>query len=200
MPYPEPIERLIDEFSRMPGIGRRTAERLTFHVLRAPPEEAMALALAVRDVKKVVRNCGICCTVADSDPCSVCADESRDRSVILVVEQPRDLESYEASGYQGLYHVLGGAVSPVDGVEPKHLTLEKLKQRVLKEEIKEVILGVDPDFEGEGTALFVRDTLTKTGVKITRIARGIPAGTSIEYANASVLAEAVSGRREMEDS
>lgn len=198
MAYPEPIQRLIHELERMPGVGPRTAERLAFHVLRSAPEEARALALAIRDVKKAVKTCRTCCNITLEDPCAICADGRRDRGLVLVVERPHDLEAFEAAGYRGLYHVLGGAVSPVDGIEPEHLTIERLKARVTAGGIREVILGVDPDFEGDGTALFLGATLKGSGVKVTRIARGVPAGTSIEYQNAAVLAEAVSGRRETE--
>lgn len=200
MAYPDAIQQLIREFDRMPGIGARTAERLAFYVLRAPPEDALRLALAIRDVKKNVRTCSLCCSVAAADPCGICADPNRDRATILAVEHPHDLEAFEASGYRGVYHVLGGAVNPVEGVDVDHLTIDRLKQRVAEGGTREVILGMDPDFEGDGTALCVRAALKPLGVRVTRIARGVPAGSAIEYSNAAVLAEAVSGRREMEPS
>ncbi len=198
MAYPEPIQKLIQEFGKMPGVGVRTAERLAFHVLRCSPEDAFNLALAIRDVKKNVRTCSVCCNVSAADPCPVCADSGRDHALVLVVEQPHDLEKFEATGFRGVYHVLGGVVNPIEGIEPEHLTVERLKKRVAGGGIREVILGVDPDFEGDGTALFLRALLNKSAVKVTRIARGVPAGSSIEYTNASVLAEAMSGRQEME--
>ncbi len=197
MAYPQPIQRLIQEFCRFPGIGPRTAERLAFHVLRSPPEDALNLALAIRDVRKNVRSCAVCCNVSIDDPCLVCADSGRDRTLVLVVEQPKDLEAFEASGYRGLYHVLGGAVNPLEGIEPEHLTTERLKRRVERDGVKEVILGVDPDFEGDGTALFVAKALKGRDVRVTRIARGVPSGSSIEYSNGAVLADAVSGRRDV---
>lgn len=194
MAYPEPIQRLITEFERMPGVGPRTAERLAFHVLRASPQDALALALAIRDVKKSVRTCSVCCNITLDDPCALCADSSRDQGTILVVERPNDLEAFEAAGFRGMYHVLGGVVNPVDGIEPEHLTVDRLEKRVKAGGVSEVILGVDPDFEGDGTALYLIAMLKGSGARVTRIARGVPAGSSIEYANAAVLAEAMSGR------
>ncbi len=201
MAYPEPIQQLIREFDKMPGIGARTAERLAFHVLRAPPEDALALALAIRDVRKHVKTCSICCSVTAADTCAICSDPQRDRTTVLVVEQPHDLEAFESSGYRGVYHVLGGAVNPVEGVEPAHLTIGKLIARVERGDLREVILGMDPDFEGDGTALVLtRDlkaALGKSGARLTRIARGVPSGSAIEFANGAVLAEAVEGRRDV---
>jgi len=198
MTYPEPIQQLIREFDKFPGIGARTAERLAFHVLRAPPEDAFALAVAIRDVKKHVKTCSTCCSVTLVDPCARCSDSTRDPSTILVVEQPHDLEAYEAAGYRGSYHVLGGVLNPVDGIEPADLTIERLVKRIGAGVVREVVLGVDPDFEGEGTALYLAGVLKKTGAKISRIARGIPAGSSVEYSNAAVLADAIAGRRPVE--
>jgi len=198
MAYPKPIQKLIEEFAKMPGVGARTAERLAFHVLRSAPEEALSLALAIRDVKKTVRTCSICCNVATTEPCPICADPERERDTVLVVERSNDLEAFEAAGFRGVYHVLGGVVNPIEGVHPEHLTVPRLVERVASGTVREVILGMDPDFEGDGTALFLASTLKKQGVKVTRIARGVPAGSSIEYSNAAVLAEAVTGRREAE--
>ncbi|MFH0947337.1 MAG: recombination mediator RecR [Planctomycetota bacterium] len=198
MPFPEPIQRLIEEFTKLPGVGPRTAERLAFHLLRGTPEDALNLALAIRDVKKQVKTCSVCCSVATEDPCPICADPARDRSTILVVERPNDLEAFEAAGFHGVYHVLGGVVNPIEGIRPEHLTFERLNERVAGGAVQEVILGMDPDFEGDGTALLLASRLRKAGVMVTRIARGIPSGSSIEYSNAAVLAEAVSGRREAE--
>lgn len=200
MAYPEPIQQLIRELDKLPGVGLRTGERLAFHILRSAPEDALRLALAIRDVKKHVRACSSCCTVTVVEPCPTCADPRRDRTTVLVVEQPHDVEAFETSGYRGLFHVLGGALNPIDGVEPEHLTIDRLKARVREGTIREVILGVDPDFEGDGTALYLAATLKDSGVKVTRIARGIPSGSAIEYSNGSVLAEAVAGRREVDAS
>ena len=200
MAYPEPIRKLIAEFEKMPGIGPRTAERLAFHVLRSAPQEALDLALAIRDVRKGVRACSVCCSVAIQDPCAICADESRDRATILVVEQPKDVEAFEATGYRGVYLVLGGALNPVDGIEPEHLTIERLQRRLKEDDpaVEEVVIGVDPDFEGDGTALYLSELLEGSSVRVTRIARGVPSGSSIEYANGAVLSEALSGRRDVE--
>lgn len=198
MAFPAPIEALVREFSRLPGIGRRTAERLAFHVLRSSPEDALRLALAIRDVKKGVKTCRVCCGVAAVDPCPICADTTRDRTMVMVVEQPKDQEAFEAAGFRGVYHVLGGSVNPIEGITREHLTIERLVKRVREGALREVILGVDADFEGDGTALVVARALEPTGVTVTRIARGLPAGSSVEYANASVLAEALSGRRALE--
>lgn len=198
MAYPEAIQQLIREFDKMPGIGLRTAERLAFHVLRVAPEEALQLALAIRDVCKNVRACSQCCTVTAADPCAVCADPSRDRTTVLVVEQPNDVEAFQAAGFRGLYHVLGGVVNPVEGIEPDDLTIDRLKKRLAQGGVTEVILGMDPDFEGEGTALVVAQQLKGAPVRVSRLARGIPAGSAIEYSNAAVLAEAVAGRRPVE--
>lgn len=199
MAYPEPIRKLIRGFDTLPGIGMRTAERLAFYVLRMAPEEAYQLAKAIADVHKNVRACSRCCTVAIEDPCPICADESRDQSTILVVERPNDVESFESSGFRGAYHVLGGALNPIDGVEPEHLTVDRLVARVKAGGVNEVILGVDPDFEGDGTALFVIRELKGLPVRITRIARGVPAGSAVEYSNGAILAEAVQGRRRVEE-
>jgi recombination protein RecR len=198
MSYPEPIQQLIREFDKLPGVGARTAERLAFHVLRMAPDDAFALALAIRDVKKHVKPCSSCCTVTLEDPCPRCADPNRDQSTILVVEQPHDVEAFDAAGYRGVYHVLGGALNPVEGIEPKDLTIERLVKRAGNERVKEIVLGVDPDFEGDGTVLYLRSVLKRTGTKLSRLARGIPAGSSVEYSNASVLADAISGRRVLE--
>ncbi|MBK6942381.1 MAG: recombination protein RecR [Planctomycetes bacterium] len=198
MAYPEAIQQLIREFDKMPGIGLRTAERLAFHVLRVAPEEALQLALAIRDVRKNVRACSQCSTVTAVDPCAICANSERDRSTVLVVEQPNDVEAFEAAGFRGLYHVLGGVVNPVEGIEPDDLTIDRLKKRLVSGTIAEVILGMDPDFEGEGTALVLAQQLKALPVRVSRLARGIPAGSAIEYSNAAVLAEAVAGRRPVE--
>lgn len=198
MAYPEAIQQLIREFDKMPGIGLRTAERLAFHVLRVAPEEALQLALAIRDVRKNVRACSQCATVTAVDPCAICANVDRDRSTVLVVEQPNDVEAFEAAGFRGLYHVLGGVVNPVEGIEPDDLTIDRLKKRLAGGTIAEVILGMDPDFEGEGTALVLAQQLKALPVRVSRLARGIPAGSAIEYSNAAVLAEAVAGRRPVE--
>ena len=204
--YPESVQELINELSNLPGVGRRTAERMTFWVLKADREEALRLADAIRAVKEKVRHCSTCWNLTDRDPCHLCADERRDASVVLVVEQPRDLVSMEQTGmFRGLYHVLMGRVDPLDGVGPDSLTLADLERRVREPArnargvaVAEVILGMNPDLEGDTTGLVVADRLRKLGVRVTRLARGLPSGSHIEYASRAVLADAIAGRRDLE--
>jgi len=191
------FERLTGEFKKLPGIGARSAERLAYHILRASKDDAMGLAYAVRDVKKNMRNCRECFNVTEAEVCEICADPDRDRSVICVVEQPKDVWALEKTGcYKGLYHVLLGRLAPLEGAGPESLTVEELTKRVAAGGVKEVILATNPNFEGDGTAGYISERLP-AGVKITRIARGIPAGSTIEYANANILQDALAGRREM---
>jgi recombination protein RecR len=197
--YTESFARLCELLGRLPGVGEKTAERLAYHILRLSDEEAAELAEAVRDVKQKVRQCSVCYQFAESDPCPTCSDPRRDRSTICVVEESRDAAAIEQTGgYRGLYHVLCGRLAPLDGFEPDDLTVDALVDRVAEDEVQEVILATDPDMEGEATALFVRDALAGLPVKVTRLARGIPSGSQLEYANASILADAIEGRREME--
>ncbi|MHC4983666.1 MAG: recombination mediator RecR [Planctomycetota bacterium] len=202
--YSGAIQRLIDEFTKLPGIGARTAERLAFHVLKSSREEALSLAEAIRDVKTKVRPCKVCFNIAEGELCAVCADPRRDKSTICVVEQPKDLLAIEATGaYRGVYHVLMGHVAPLEGTEPEDLTIGSLEKRLRAaaegkaEPIKEVILATNPTVAGDGTALHVTSILEPLGVKVTRLARGLAAGGQIEYASKSVLADAITGRREV---
>ena len=195
MAYPAPLERLIEVFERFPGIGRRSAERLAFHLLRDP--EARALAPAIEDALRRTRRCGQCCNVAESDPCAICSDEARNRAKVLVVEEPRDVEAVERSGaYGGLYHVLLGSVNAAEGTEPHHLSIGGLVRRVQVSGIREVILATDPDSEGEATALCVLEALdaASSGVRVTRLARGVPAGSALEYLHRGVIEDALEGR------
>ncbi|MHC4481785.1 MAG: recombination mediator RecR [Planctomycetota bacterium] len=179
-------------------LGEKTAERLAYHILRLSDEEALALADGIREVKHKVKQCSACYQFAETDPCGICTDARRDRSTICVVEEARDAVAIEASGgYRGLYHVLCGRLAPLDGVEPEDLTLEALIRRVRSDEVEEVILATNPDMEGEATALYVREALEGVPVRLTRLARGIPSGSQLDYANAAVLADALNGRREM---
>ena len=201
--YPAAVERLIAEFARLPGIGRRSAERLAFHILKSESGSALALAQAVRDVKETVRHCSVCYNLTDLDPCPICADASRDRGCVLVVEQPKDLIALEQTGmYRGLYHVLMGRISPLEGVRPDDLTIPDLLGRAENPSrnpggvpIREVVLGLNPTVEGDGTALFLAEHLRPRGIKVSRLARGLPTGGSLEYANKAVLADAIQGRQ-----
>lgn len=197
MAYPEPLEALVRAFERFPGIGRRSAERLAFHVLRDPG--ARELARAIEDALQRTRRCSICCNVAKDDPCAICGDEERDASIVCVVEEPRHVEALERSGaFRGRYHVLFGAYNPSEGTEAAHLTLAQLVERVRRGGIAEVILATDPDAEGEATALLVLEALETAaipGLSVSRLARGLPAGSAIEYLHKGVLEDALAGRR-----
>ncbi|MFG0300304.1 MAG: recombination mediator RecR [Phycisphaerales bacterium JB047] len=198
--YPGPVRELIERFAELPGIGVRSAERLAFHVLKSDEPSAMALAQAIAAVKQSVRHCSQCFNLSDSDVCSVCGDGSRDRSRVLVVEQPKDLIALEQTGmYRGLYHVLMGRLSALDGVGPEDLTIGALLERVRSSggEIEEVVLGLNPTVEGDGTGLYLAQALGELGVKVSRLARGLPSGGSLEYANKAVLADAILGRQSM---
>jgi recombination protein RecR len=189
---PPSVERLVEELQRLPGVGRRTAERLADHIVRAPSDEAMGLARSIRDVKAAVKPCGICGNFAEADPCPLCADERRDRTVICVVSSPKDLLSLERTGaFRGLYHVLGGRVSPLEGVGPEDLRVADLVARAKGGAVKEVILATDPDAEGDMTAHHVARALGGAGVKVTRLSRGLPAGSSVELASPATLGEAL---------
>lgn len=196
--YTESMRRLVEAFAHMPGIGRKTAERLTYYVLRSPRDEAMALADAVRDVKDNVGHCSVCHNITEADPCEICADLRRDRELVCVVEEPKDLIAIESSGeFRGLYHVLMGRLSPLDGVDAKDLTVDALVERVRAGGVREVIMATSPNLEGDGTALYIGQALAPTGVKVTRLARGLPTGGSIEHSAANILADAIIGRRQM---
>ena len=204
-PYPESVERLIGEFSALPGIGRRTAERLAFHMLKSPAPAALKLAQAIKDVKERVRHCSICFNLTDADPCPVCEDPRRDASLVLVVEQPRDLIRLEQTGmFRGVYHVLMGRMDPLMNIGPEDVTLPALFDRIQHPaknargvRVEEVILGLNPDMEGDGTALYIADRLATMPVRVTRLARGIPTGSQLEYANKAVLSDAIQGRQSL---
>ncbi len=204
--YPEPVDRLIDQLSRLPGIGRRSAERLAFHLLKATEDDAMALARAIADVKRAVRHCSVCFNLADRDPCPICADPNRDRRTVLVVEQPKDLIALELTGmYRGLYHVLMGRLSPIDGIGPGELTIARLLERLDHPErhpgaqpVEELILGLNPTLEGDGTALYLAEEARKRNLRVSRLARGLPTGSQLEYANKAVLADAIQGRQSVQ--
>jgi len=196
--YPETLSRLIAELEKLPGVGARTAERLALHLLKADEEEAMALARAIRDLKRNTRHCSVCCNVTESDPCPICADPRRDHSVICVVEQPRDLIAIERTGaFRGVYHVLMGRIAPLEGVHPENLTIDRLIQRVKQTRPKEVILYTNPDYEGDLTAHHLAKALRPLGVRVSLPARGIPTGSQIEYSTESMLRDALEGRTEL---
>ena len=197
MGYAEPILRLIQELGKLPGIGEKTAERLAFHLLAQPKSEAMLLATAVRDLKEQVKSCTSCYNISESEVCEICSDAKRDHGLVCVVEQMRDVWAIERSGsYRGAYHVLHGHLAPLDGVGPENLTIPGLLNRVKKGGIREVILATNPTPEGDATAFYLQKGLAPLGVQVTRIARGIPAGSTLEYSDRTVVGDALSGRRE----
>ncbi len=189
------IEQLIRLLSRLPGIGPKTAERLAFHLLRVERQEALELARAIEAVRDAVKSCSVCCQLDASDPCGICADETRDREMLLVVEDPREVARFEDVGYRGLYHVLQGRLSQLEGIRPEDLTIDRLVARVAEGGFREVCLATNPDLEGEGTARLLAERLTSSGARLTRLARGLPAGASIAQVSASILADAIEGRR-----
>ncbi|NQT87309.1 recombination protein RecR [bacterium] len=196
--YTESLSRLMTELARLPGIGARSAERLALHLLKVSKAEAMALATAIRDVKKNTRNCSICCNITEADPCRVCVDPRRDHSTICVIEQPRDLLAIEKTGaYRGAYHVLMGRISPLEDIHPEDLTIDHLIERVRQGDVNEVILYTNPDLEGDVTAQHLGEVLRPLGVQVTLPARGIPTGSQIEYANETILRDALDGRRRL---
>jgi len=197
--YTESLNRLIEEFGRLPGIGPKTAERLTFYILKAKSDEALALADAIRDVKSKIKRCETCYNLSEEAVCQICSDPRRDKSIICIVEQPKDVISLEKTGTcKWVYHVLGGHIAPLDGVEPGDLTIEQLVARVRKGDIKELVMATNPNMAGDGTALYISSLLRTSGVRITRLARGLPTGTTIEYASGKMLTDAITGRQELE--
>jgi len=197
--HTESINRLMEQFSQLPGIGPRTAERLAYYVLKQPAEKALALAEAIKNVKTQIRNCSRCYNLTEQELCEICRDERRDHSVICVVEQANDLISLEETGQcNWVYHVLLGRLAPLEGVTPDDLTIDALVKRIETGPIKEVVMATNPTLEGDGTALYISSLLGETKVKITRLARGLPTGGSIEYANKSILSDAIKGRTQVD--
>ncbi|MCL6640366.1 MAG: recombination mediator RecR [Candidatus Rokubacteria bacterium] len=198
MDYPGPLARLIDELSKMPTVGPKTAQRLAFHILRLPPEEARALAEAIVDVKARMRYCSVCFTITDVDPCATCADPARRDDVLCVVEDPRDVLALERTReFRGRYHVLHGAISPLDGIGPDDLKIAELLARVRDGAVREVIVATNPRVEGEATAIYLARLLKPLGLRVTRIAHGLPVGGDLEYADEVTLARALEGRRDL---
>jgi recombination protein RecR len=193
-----PIARLIQQLAKLPGVGEKTAARLAFHILRASPEDASALAAAIADVRQKIRFCSTCCDLTESDPCAICRDARRDGALVCVVAQPQDLMAIErAGGYRGKYHVLHGLLSPLDGVGPDDLRVAELVRRCGDGSVQEAILATSPSVEGEATAVYLAKLLRPLGVRTTRIATGVPIGGELEYADQATLARAIDGRREM---
>lgn len=195
-PYGPAVSHLIDQFEKLPGIGRKSAERLVHHMLMCSQDDAFELADAIRAVKLTVRACANCYNLTETEICEICADPRRDPHVICVVEQPRDLISLEASGaFQGQYHILQGRISPLEGIGPEKLTIDPLLRRIRRNGVREVVMATNPTLEGDGTALFISNLLAGEPVKITRLARGIASGSVLEFANKEMLADALRGRQ-----
>lgn len=192
------VARVINEFAKLPGIGRKSAERLAYHILRVHKSEALALADAIRDVRENVRYCSVCFNLAEGEECSICRDPKRDRNVLCVVEQPRDLMALEQSGvFRGLYHVLLGRIAPLEGIGPEQLTIDALVDRVRGGGFTEIIMATNPTVEGDGTSLYISNQLAELPVAVTRLARGITTGSILEYTNKEILADALSGRQKL---
>lgn len=190
----ESIEQLIEEFAQLPSIGRKTAQRLAMHVLKMPREEVAAFAKALVDVKEKVIYCSTCCNITESDPCSICSSQKRNRKIICIVEEPNDVIAVEKTHeFNGLYHVLGGALSPLDGIGPEDLKVKELLNR-LNDDIEEIILALNPNVEGETTTLYLAKLLKPLSIKVTRIARGLPIGSDLEFADEATLTRALEGR------
>ncbi|HOK66057.1 MAG TPA: recombination mediator RecR [Anaerohalosphaeraceae bacterium] len=196
--YTKSLNDLIEQFGKLPGIGPKTAERLAFHILKADKTEAMALAEAIRNVKESIRQCRICCNLSEEDVCGICSDPRRDKSTICVVEQPKDIIMLEKTGLcKWVYHVLNGHIAPLEGIEPADLTIDALVKRIRQGGVKEVVMATNPNLEGDGTALYIRSLLTPLSVKVTRLARGLPSGSTIEFSSGTILADAILGRSEL---
>ncbi|MDG2408142.1 MAG: recombination mediator RecR [Pirellulales bacterium] len=192
----ESVANLVEHFAKLPGIGKKSAERLAYHILRIPEPEANALADAILSVKQNVAYCKTCYNLTEGEQCGICRDTKRDRSRILVVEQPRDLMALETAGsYGGLYHVLLGRLAPLEGIGPEQLTIESLCQRIKDGEVEEIIMGTNPTLEGDGTALYLSNILADLPVNVTRLARGITSGSVLEHANREMLSDAIAGRQ-----
>ncbi len=193
--YTKSLNELIEQFGKLPGIGPKTAERLAFHILKAEPQEALALAEAIGDVKHNIHQCRICYNLAEADVCAICGDPGREHNVICVVEQPKDVIGLEKTGLcRWVYHVLNGHIAPLEGIEPDDLTIDALIKRLRAGGVSEVVMATNPNLEGDGTALYIHSLLGNMDVKVTRLARGLPTGSSIEFAAASILQDAILGR------
>jgi recombination protein RecR len=191
-----PVSRLIEEFSKLPGVGPKSAQRLTYYLLRASPEDAQALAQAILEVKEKIILCSLCQNITDADPCAICRNDQRDQDSICVVEEPLDILALERTGsYKGLYHVLHGVISPMDGIGPDDLKVRELLARLKTGQVREVIMATNPNLEGEATAMYLTRLIAPLGLKVTRLARGLPMGADLEYADNVTLARALEGRQ-----
>ncbi len=198
LPLAEPVARLIEEFNKLPGIGPKSAQRLTYFLLRMPTEQARSLAEAILGVKERITFCSVCQNITESDPCLICRTDARDRSMICVVEEPLDILALERTRqYHGLYHVLHGVISPMDGIGPDDLKIAELLARLPDGSVKEVILATNPNLEGEATAMYLQRLIAPLGISVTRLARGLPVGGDLEYADEVTLSRALEGRREV---
>ncbi len=195
--YGDPVARLIEELAKLPGIGAKSAQRMAFHIINMSDEKAEMLAEAILDAKKKVRYCSVCCNITDGDVCHICSSHTRDKSVIMVVEDPRDMAAYEKTReYNGVYHVLNGAISPLTGIGPDDIKIKELIRR-LDDSVKEIILATNPNVEGEATAMYIARLVKPMGIKATRIANGVPVGGDLEYIDEVTLSRALEGRREV---
>lgn len=196
--YPEPIAKLIEGFSKLPGIGPKTAQRLTFHVLNMEEKDVVDIAKALYNIKKNLHYCSVCQNVTDVDPCHICNDKTRDKTLICVVQEPKDVIAMEKTKeYSGTYHILNGVISPMEGIGPEELKLKELLVRLEDEKVKELILATNPNIEGEATAMYISKLIKPFGIKVTRIAHGLPVGGDLEYADEVTLTKALEGRREL---
>lgn len=197
--YTKSLNRLIEEFGKLPGIGPKSAERLAFYLLKATPAQALKLADAIRDLKEKIKRCEICFNFSEQNICQICSDPRRDKTIICVVEQPKDVISLEKTGAcKWVYHVLGGHIAPLEGVEPGDLTIRELVERVNAGSVHEIIMATNPNMAGDGTSLYISSLLRNADVKITRLARGLPTGSTIEYASGKMLSDAITGRQKLE--
>jgi recombination protein RecR len=196
--YAAPVAKLIEELSKLPGVGQKTAQRLAFHILDAPSQQAENLARSIVFARRNIKHCSVCCNMTDTDPCRICGSERRDKSVICVMESPRDVVAMEKTReYKGLYHVLHGAISPMEDIGPEDIRIKELLLRLQDDTVKEVILATNPTIEGEATAMYISRLIKPLGIKTTRIAHGIPVGGDLEYADEVTLVKAMEGRREL---
>ncbi len=196
--YPEPLARLISELQKLPSIGPKTAQRIAMHILRMTSEEAKHLGQAISEVKDLIINCSVCGSIADNDPCNICADPKRNHKVICVVEETEDVIALERTGvFKGVYHVLMGALSPLEGINPENLRIKELFQRISSQDVEEILIATNPNTQGQATALYISGKLKPLGIKVTQLAYGLPVGGDIEYADEVTLGKALEGRREI---